>query len=254
VYPLLHTQSSKLWLPTTEKEKTGQNTQAPPTNEDTLLLYFPAGQSVHMSRHASMLTLPAGDIVLSGQDWQLSEVELSPVEYFPAGQFMQGSLPAAALYLPASHLSHPSPNSSGVCPASQSRGSTDIGVEKNVVVLEDKKCATVVLGIVGAGVVADKLVRAAEVVGEGVELDVGAVVGAGVELDVGAGDVVDVVGSGVVEVVGAAEEVDVMTAVVGVLELLMVQVSSVPARKINTMRGTKMMKNNLTQNQGKERA
>jgi hypothetical protein len=213
-----------------------------------------------------MLTLPAGDIVLSGQDWQLSEVEMSPVEYFPAGQFMQGSLPAAALYLPASHLTQPSPNSSGVCPASQSRGSTDIGVEKNVVVLEDKKCATVVLGIVGAGVVADKLVRAAEVVGEGVELDVGAVVGAGVELDVGAvvgagveldvgaGDVVDVVGSGVVEVVGAAEEVDVMTAVVGVLELLMVQVSSVPARKINTMRGTKMMKNNLTQNQGKERA
>ena len=144
--------------------------------------------------------------------------------------------------------------SSGVCPASQSRGSTGVGVEKNVVVLEDKKCATVVLGIVGAGVVADKLVRAAEVVGEGVELDVGAVVGAGVELDVGAGDVVDVVGSGVVEVVGAAEEVDVMTAVVGVLELLMVQVSSVPARKINTMRGTKTMKNNLTQNQGKERA
>ena len=207
-----------------------------------------------------MLTLPAGDIVLSGQDWQLSEVEMSPVEYFPAGQFMQGSLPAAALYLPASHLTQPSPNSSGVCPASQSRGSTDIGVEKNVVVLEDKKCATVVLGIVGAGVVADKLVRAAEVVGEGVELDVGAgdvvdVVGSGgVELDVGAGDVVDVVGSGVVEVVGAAEEVDVMTAVVVVLELLMVQVSSVPARKINTMRGTKTMKNNLTQNQGKERA
>ena len=231
-----------------------------------------------------MLTLPAGDIVLSGQDWQLSDVEMSPVEYFPAGQFMQGSLPAAALYLPASHLTQPSPNSSGVCPASQSRGSTDIGVEKNVVVLEDKKCATVVLGIVGAGVVADKLVRAAEVVGEGVELDVGAVVGAGVELDVGAvvgagveldvgagdvvdvvgsgvveldvgaGDVVDVVGSGVVEVVGAAEEVDVMTAVVVVLELLMVQVSSVPARKINTMRGTKTMKNNLTQNQGKERA
>ena len=201
-----------------------------------------------------MLTLPAGDIVLFGQDWQLSEVELSHVEYFPAGQSKQGPVPAVALYFPASHLTHPPPMSSGMYPASQSRGSTDVGVEKNVVVLEDKKCATVVLGIVGAGVVADKLVRAAEVVGEGVELDVGAVVGAGVELDVGAGDVVDVVGSGVVEVVGAAEEVDVMTAVVVVLELLMVQVSSVPARKINTMRGTKTMKNNLTQNQGKERA
>jgi hypothetical protein len=82
------------------------------------------------------------------------------------------------------------------------------------------------------------------------------VVGAGVELDVGAGDVLSVVGSGVEEVVGAAEEVDVMTAVDAVLELMMmmVQVASVPAREIKTMRGTKTMKNNLTQNQGKERA
>ena len=81
-------------------------------------------------------------------------------------------------------------------------------------------------------------------------------VGAGVELDVGAGDVLSVVGSGVEEVVGAAEEVDVMTAVDAVLELMMmmVQVASFPAREIKTMRGTKTMKNNLTQNQGKERA
>ena len=79
-------------------------------------------------------------------------------------------------------------------------------------------------------------------------------VGAGVELDVGAGDVLSFVGSGVEEVVGAAEEVDVMTAVDAVLELMMVQVASVPAREIKTMRGTKTMKNNLTQNQGKERA
>ena len=79
-------------------------------------------------------------------------------------------------------------------------------------------------------------------------------VGAGVELDVGAGDVLSVVGSGVEEVVGAAEEVDVMTAVDAVLELMMVQVASVPAREIKTMRGTKTMKNNLTQTQGKERA
>ena len=146
-----------------------------------------------------MLTLPAGDIVLSGQDWQLSEVELSPVEYFPAGQFMQGSLPAAALYLPASHLTQPSPNSSGVCPASQSRGSTDIGVEKNVVVLEDRRADA-------------------------------EVVGAGVELDVGASDELDVVGSGVV---GASEE-DVMPAVIVVIELVMGQVASVTKREMET--------------------
>ena len=41
-----------------------------------------------------MLLLPAGDIVLFGQDWQLSEVELSHVEYFPAGQLMGLVAPA----------------------------------------------------------------------------------------------------------------------------------------------------------------
>ena len=57
------------------------------------------------------------------------------------------------------------------------------------------------------------------------------------------------------ELVAAAVVDDVKTAaVVVVLELLMVQVASVPARKMKTMRGTKTMKNNLTQNQGKERA
>ena len=57
------------------------------------------------------------------------------------------------------------------------------------------------------------------------------------------------------ELVAAAVVDDVKTAaVVVVLELLMVQVASVSARKMKTMRGTKTMKNNLTQNQGKERA
>ena len=133
-------------------------------------LYVPAGQFLqspggpncpllHTSEQAFMLLLPAGDIVLSGQDWQLSEVELSHVEYFPAGQFKQGPVPAVALYLPASHLTHPPSISSGMYPASQSRGSTDVGVEKNVVV-EDKEGATVELDIVGAGVVGDKLLGA----------------------------------------------------------------------------------------------
>ena len=79
-------------------------------------------------------------------------------------------------------------------------------------------------------------------------------VGAGVELDVEAGDVLSVVGPGVVEVVWAAKEVDVMTAVVVVLELLTVQAASVPAREIKTNRRTQTIKNNLTQNTGKERA
>ena len=57
------------------------------------------------------------------------------------------------------------------------------------------------------------------------------------------------------ELVAAAVVDDVTTAVVdAVLELMMVQVASVPAREIKTMRGTKTMKNNLTQTQGKERA
>jgi len=43
-------------------------------------------------------------------------------------------------------------------PALQSRGSTDVGVEKNAVVFEDRKGSNVELAIVGAGVVADKLV------------------------------------------------------------------------------------------------
>ena len=61
---------------------------------------------------------------------------------------------------------------------------------------------------------------------------------AGVELDVGAG---------VVEVVGSADGVDIMTAVVVVvvLELVMVQVSSVTSRDIEMT----TIKNNLTQKQ-----
>ena len=65
---------------------------------------------------------------------------------------------------------------------------------------------------------------------------------AGVELDVGAG---------VVEVVGSADGVDIMTAVVVVvvLELVMVQVSSVTSRDIETTRDMTTIKNNLTQKQ-----
>ena len=65
---------------------------------------------------------------------------------------------------------------------------------------------------------------------------------AGVELDVGAG---------VVEVVGSADGVDIMTAVVVVvvLELVMVQVSSVTSRDIETTRDMTTTKNNLTQKQ-----
>ena len=85
------------------------------------------------------------------QSSQTDASSLLIVAYLPAGQLKQGPVPAVALYLPASHLSHPPLMSSGVYPASQSRGSTDVGVDKNAVVLGDKK---------GAGVVAGKLVGA----------------------------------------------------------------------------------------------
>jgi len=205
--PCLQTHASFEILETGDSVCSGHSEHA---SDPLTSVYVPVGQTLqspggpycpllHSSRQAPMLLLPAGDMVLSGQDWQLSEVELSPVEYFPAGQFKQGPVPAVALYWPASHLTHPPLMSSGMYPALQSRGSTGVGVEKNVVVLEDRRADA-------------------------------EVVGAGVELDVGASDELDVVGSGVV---GASEE-DVMPAVVVVIELVMGQVASVTKREMET--------------------